>query len=294
MPKPGFFVFALLCFLAYPGAVAANSATVEITTGHWPPYLDEGDADQGFVAEIIRAAFAHEGVDVEFSFLPWSRALAMVEAQRYDASAVWSCTEARSQRFIYSVPILPYQYVFYHRARDPFKWTELSDLDGKTIGLTQDYSYGQTLKGLINDGVVSADVTTSDLANFYKLVMGRIDLFPMDPVVGEAMLSTQLNSYASRLSFHPRPLRSAFYHLVFDQESEQARQYKATFNRGFQAIRDNGRYQQIIQAALRENSSPIAARLLERTLVEWDDEAGPCRQAPDQISPDLSAPPMNR
>lgn len=254
--------------------------TVRIATGYWPPYLNEDLPENGFVAQIIRESFANEGVEVEFSFFPWSRALAMVKTDRYQASAIWSCTESRSREFLYSAPILPYQYVFYYRADEDFDWKSFADLKGKNIGLTQDYSYGETLSAVIDSGLVDADVTTSDLANFKKLLLGRIDLFPMDPVVGEAMIRNQLAPHALRLAFHPRPLREALYHLLFDKEGAAGYDLMETFNRGFKTLRESGRYKAIIEQVLAENSSPVAARLLVKKLVNWNSESSPCSPPP--------------
>lgn len=250
--------------------------TIRISTGHWPPYLNEASPDNGFLAEIIRESFANEGIEVEFSFLPWSRALAMVKTEKYQASAVWSCTASRSPDFLYSAQILPYQYVFYHRSEDDFDWDSLAGLGGEKIGLTQDYSYGETLRGAIESGLVRADVTTSDLANFKKLLLGRIDLFPMDPVVGEAMIRNQFASQASRLTFHPKPLRNAFYHLLFAKKSPDAPDLKRAFDQGLRTLRESGRYEAIVENALAENSSPIAAKILEEKLVNWESESLPC------------------
>ncbi|MDF0750176.1 transporter substrate-binding domain-containing protein [Marinobacter sp. 71-i] len=250
--------------------------TIRIATGHWPPYLNEDLPDDGFLAEIIRESFANEGIEVKFSFLPWSRALAMAKTENYQASAVWSCTASRSLDFLYSARILPYQYVFYHRAGDDFDWESLATLRGEKIGLTQDYSYGETLSGAIESGLVSADVTTSDLANFKKLLLDRIDLFPMDPVVGEAMIRNQFASQASRLTFHPKPLRKAFYHLLFAKKSPDAPDLKRAFDQGLRTLRESGRYEAIIENALTENSSPIAAKILEEKLVNWEGESLPC------------------
>lgn len=114
------FLFSLLFSLIPLGPAAANQETIRITTGQWPPYLDKERPDGGFLAQIIREAFASEDIRVEFSFFPWSRALALVKSRKYQASAVWSCTAERRREFIYSAPILPYQYVFYHEGRQRF------------------------------------------------------------------------------------------------------------------------------------------------------------------------------
>jgi len=277
MTHPRGFVIALVWALTLlsPSLLVAQEK-VRITTGHWPPYLDENLPDKGFVAQIVREAFASEDIDVAFSFLPWSRALAMVKTRDYQASAIWSCTESRRTEFLYSSPILPYEYVFYHRTADEFEWRSFAELEGKNIGLTQDYSYGETLSDVIESGMVNADVTTSDLGNFKKLLMGRIDLFPMDPVVGEAMIRNQFTSQAPLLTFNPKPLRKAFYHLLFDREYAEAQELRLAFNRGLEALRESGRYQKIIENALAENSSPAAAGILEEKLVGWDSTSLPC------------------
>ena len=269
-------VSVLLCSVAAVHA-AADQETIRITTGHWPPYIDEERPGGGFLAQIIREAFAAEDIQVEFSFFPWSRALALVKSREYQASAVWSCTADRKREFLYSAPILPYQYVFYHRREMPFDWDSLSDLAGMNVGLTQDYSYGETLSGAIESGLVDADVTTSDLANFRKLLLERIDLFPMDPVVGEAMIAEQLGPTArDRLEFHPHPLRSALYHLPFSRDDPEAGRLKRAFDRGLAKLRESGRYQEIIQNALEAHSSSAAAAILEEKLVNWDENPGSC------------------
>lgn len=266
----------VLMFVSFsPTLLGAN--TVKISTGHWPPYVSEDLPGGGFVSQIIRESFESEGVDVEFAFLPWSRALAMVKSGKYQASAVWSCTESRSRDFLFSSPLLPYQYVFYHRADEAFDWEALVDLKGKKVGLTQDYSYGETLSGVIESGLVEADITTSDAANFKKLLLKRIDLFPMDPVVGEAMIRNQFASQAYQLTFHPKPLRSSVYHLLFNAESADLRQ---AFNDGLTTLRNNGRYQAIIEKAVAENSTPVAAQILNDKLVNWDGTVAPCSPPP--------------
>lgn len=266
------FFAAMFCTVSLQVSAARE---IRITTGHWPPYLDERAPGNGFVANIISEAYASQGIDVEFSFFPWSRALIMVRSEHYDASAVWSCTRERLKDYIYSAPILPYQYVFYHRAEEAFQWETLSDLKGMTIGLTQGYSYGETLGEAIDRGWVTADTTTSDAANFQKLLLDRIDLFPMDPVVGSAILNEHFPLNGSRITFHPRPLRKAFHHIVFDRSAPAAEELRLAFDRGITELRESGRYQTLITEALASIRSPVAAGILEDQLVNWE-SPDPC------------------
>lgn len=274
----------LVLTLFFFSQVLFGAQVIKITTGYWPPYLAEKMPNQGFMAQIIREAFAAENIEVDYTFLPWSRALAMVKSTDYQASAVWSCTKKRSREFLYSDPILPYHYVFYHRKSEAFDWASFSDLEGMNVGLTQDYSYSNTLAAAIESGLVDADTTTSDVANFKKLLIGRIDLFPMDPVVGEAIIKRQFAVHASSLTFHPKPLRRAFYHLLFEKDSPDANRLKRAFDKGLQTLRKNGRFQQIVEQALAANSSSVAVEVLMQKLINWEATSNPCSPATDDTS----------
>lgn len=224
-----------------------STGPVKLTTGHWPPYLDSASNEGGFAAQIIREAFATQGLDVDFDYLPWSRALMLANTSAYHGTAIWSCTQSRTRRFKFSEPILPFRYVFYHRASEPFDWQNVQDLEGKMIGLTQDYAYGTDLKKAARKGIVKTDTTTSDEANFRKLVVGRIDLFPMDPVVGSYILKNELPSVvAGQVTYDPTPVREAAYHVLFSRSNPEAADLKDKFDRGLASLKASGRLAQLL------------------------------------------------
>ena len=248
----------LALFVSLSSILSASTTTVKLTTGHWPPYFDENSPNGGFVAELIEAAFATQGMGVEFIFLPWSRALLMVNAKRFDGTAIWSCTEDRSDDYYYSNAILPYRYVFYHRKDQPFDWNSSADLAGKVIGVTQDYSYNENIAPLVAEGIVQTDVTTSDHSNFKKLLAGRIDLFPMDPVTGQTLINQWFTpEQASQFTFHPKPLRRGFYHVLFSKQAPDGRILRDRLNDGLQELRQTGEFESIINQGLETSGLPV-------------------------------------
>jgi len=228
-----------------------SAETIRLATGHWPPYLDEGSEDGGFAAQIIREALATQGMEVDFDYLPWSRALMLAGTDAYDGTAIWSCTPARARRFTLSDSIIPFRFVFFHRANDPFDWQTIQDLDGKKVGLTQDYAYGKMLVKAARKGIVRTDMTTSDEANFRKLVAGRIDLFPMDPVVGKYMIRNELPVIvAGQITFDAKPLRKATYHVLFNNHGRRAEVLVETFNKGLAELKTSGRLVELVPDGL--------------------------------------------
>jgi len=248
----------LVLLVSLSSVLSASTTTVQLTTGHWPPYFDEDSSNGGFVAELIDAAFATQEMEVEFTFLPWSRALFMVNAKRFDGTAIWSCTEDRSEHYYYSNAIVPYRYVFYHRKDQTFDWNSVADLSGKIIGITQDYSYSENITPLLAEGIVQTDVTTSDQANFKKLLAGRIDLFPMDPVTGQALIKEWFApEQASQLTFHPKSIRRGFYHVLFSKQASDGRILRDQLNAGLQELRQTGQFESIIDRGLERSGLPV-------------------------------------
>lgn len=55
-------------------AFADDRETITLTNGEWAPYLSESFKYGGFLSRVCSEAFALEGVDVEYEYLPWKRA----------------------------------------------------------------------------------------------------------------------------------------------------------------------------------------------------------------------------
>ena len=253
--RPLIVPMALALLLVCQTAVAAT-ATVSLSTGDWPPYFDRRADDKGLLAQIIREAYGQVGIDVDYTFLPWSRALDMTRQGSYDGSAAWSCTSTRADDFHFSDPILPLYYVFFHGEDRNFHWQQLDDLEGLTVGLTQDYAYGRQLALAQARGLVRAETTASDESNLRKLLAGRIDLFPLDPLTGLAMINRLFSeSEAQQLTYHPNPIRRASYHLIFPLDQEKSRELRQQFNQGLDALKRSGRLEEILEARLQ--TSPM-------------------------------------
>lgn len=243
----GWIARAIFLLVLLFNSLETRARTVEIGTGFWPPYLDQSAEGGGYLARLIRDAFATQGIQVRFTYVPWSRALAMTRSGQFDASAVWSCTPTRETDFFFSRPLYPFRYVLFHRKGDGFSWSSINDWAGLRMGLTQDYAYGPKIATAIAQRLVKPDITTSDRANFQKLLLGRIDLFPMDPLTGFAMLSETFDPGAlERITFDPHPVRIAWYHLMFARGSDQEKALRDAFDTGLALLIENGRYQQLV------------------------------------------------
>lgn len=88
---------------------------------------------------------------------------------------------------------------------------------------------------------------TSDDQGLRQLLAGRIDLFPVDKVVGFDLLHQHFTAAErARLSFHSKPLRRDSLHLLLSREVPGNAERIERFNRGLAQLRNSGKVAQYL------------------------------------------------
>lgn len=247
--------FALLLWLLASNITAAES--IKLTNGEWPPYLGEKLAHYGVASRIVGEAFALEGIEVAWEFHPWARSLQLAESSKRDGSAVWLYSAEREQQFFISDPVIESGYYLFHRKNHNFDWQSIDDLRQQRIGGTRSYDYGDAFQHAEASGRLRVKRFTSDELNFRQLLAGRIDLFPMDKVVGFDLLHQHFSpAERALLSFHPKPLRTDNLHLLLSRQIPGNADLIKRFNRGLAQLRASGRVSQY----LLEIQQPLSQR----------------------------------
>ncbi|WP_449355938.1 substrate-binding periplasmic protein [Alishewanella longhuensis] len=241
-------VLGLLCFfgqsakLCAEGSVTTLPGTLEISTGEWPPFLGEGLPEQGVIARLIRDIFAEANINVQFTFLPWSRAMRDTVNGKYAATAVWMFAEDRAQNLLYSEPVLDEKFVFFYRKSQPFYWQQLTDLQGMVVGGVSGYSYGPVFDAAVKNHIIGLDIVGSVEQNFRRLALGRVDVVAEEISVGYHMLQQRMPDIANSITHHPQPLLINQSFLLFPKANPQSEALNLLFNTLLQEFRANGRY----------------------------------------------------
>ena len=238
-------IYALLINLLINGIAVAES--VRLTNGEWPPYLGEQLPHKGVASRIVAEAFALQGIHVEWEFYPWARSLQLAERGQRDGSAVWLYSKERENGFHISDPIVESGYYLFHRENYSFDWKQIADLHGRRIVGTRGYDYGAAFQQAEASGQLRINRVTSDEIAFRQLLASRVDLFPMDKVVGFDMLHQHFTAAErAQLSFHPTPLRSDSLHLLLSRALPQNAELIARFNQGLAQLRESGKVAQYL------------------------------------------------
>lgn len=237
----------LLVVLTLLFGTAQAAEQVRLTNGEWAPYQGESLPHHGVASRIVAEAFAQQGIEVRWEFHPWARSLKMAEQGLRQGSAVWFYSPERAKHFLISDAVVDSGYYLFHRKDLAFDWHDIKDLRGLRIAVTRGFDHGDAFRNAEAAGELQAERLTSDEQGLRQLLAGRIDLFPVDKVVGFDLLHRKFTAAErQRLTFHPRPLHSASMHLLLSREVPGNAELMQRFNRGLKQLRDSGKVSQYL------------------------------------------------
>lgn len=224
-----------------------QAQTICITNGEWPPYMGQDLPDYGPVSAIIEQAFALEGIAVQWQFYPWARAMLAAESGQCEGAAVWSRNDERQGKFYFSQPIINNQTQFLYLKSKPFDWQNIDDLQTLAVGGTIGFDYGPVFQQAESKGTIRVKRLPNERLGIRMLLANRLDIFPIDRVVAQAMLLQDFTAeQRASLAFHPRPLRTDPLYLLLSRKVAGNLTLLEHFNRGLQQLKENGTYDELM------------------------------------------------
>ncbi|QDQ26819.1 amino acid ABC transporter substrate-binding protein [Chitinimonas arctica] len=226
----------------------ADGKLLRIATGELPPYATQSRADQGIALNVVRRAFETAGYRVQFTFLPWSRALAEARTGKWTGTAYWGHKPEHEESFFLSDNVLTEQWVFVYRAKSGFDWQTLADLRPYRMAIIQDYTYTPQLWSMVKSGELQADLTPNDLSSLRKLISARVDIAPMEKNVACDLLARHFGAgSANLLRYHPRLMTDQFTtHLMLSRKLPDSFALVTAFNAGLKKIQASGEHAKLL------------------------------------------------
>jgi polar amino acid transport system substrate-binding protein len=223
---------------------ASAEEIITISTLEYPPWTGKNLKRNGFVNHVIAQAFQRTGYRVEYTYLPWKRALLETKNGKYVALSYVYFSKDRENDYHLSDPISLEKIVLFHLKTNPVKdWKTLDDLRNYTFGATRGYTYTSEFWEAAESKRLKVDITGTDKQNFKKLLAGRIDIFPSGLVNGYSILQKEFDVGKSHLlSVHPKPLSKTTGHLAFTKRRKNSEKLLRTFNQGLAELKEEGLY----------------------------------------------------
>jgi polar amino acid transport system substrate-binding protein len=231
---------------------SAKAETIKIATSELPPWASESLPYGGLINRIVASAFKISGIEVEFHYLPWKRALNATKVGQYHASSFWEADKSYEHDFYHSDLIETDAVVFFHKkSLSPFHWENLSDLSALRIGTTRGCSYTEDFLDLAEADQLRVSVTNDELTNLKRLVKGEIDLFPLSKSAGDYLLNNYFSEQeASEIVADPKNINSGKSYILFSRQIPGNDRYLALFNKGLKQLKQENKLEQFRREAI--------------------------------------------
>lgn len=219
--------------------VISETPVIQLTAGVWEPFTGEHLPSSGIGADIVKQAFAIEGIEVEYFFRPWKRAYLEAQNGIHDGSIFWRMTPERKQYFYFSDPVITDEVVFFHLKSEPFDWRKLDDLKNSHIqvGLIIGFHYEDNFDAAVKEKQITVQRVATQEQNLQKLFLQRINITPIPKVSGYATINKIFTKeQAALFTHHPLPLAKNAYHLILSKKKAKNQHIMQLFNKGLKRL----------------------------------------------------------
>ncbi len=234
---------ALVTVFSFAPAQAGEK--VRMATLDWEPYIGQSLRNQGFVAEIIRAAFFQAGIEVELDFLPWARAVKMAADGRYDGYGPEYMAEEVKRHSLFSDPFPGGPLGLFRKKGRNITYKTLDDLKPYRIGVVRGYVNTREFDAA---DFLTKEEAPDDLTNLKKLVKNRLDLVVADKYVGLYLAQRHLGQDAGMVEFVEPALEMKELYWCFSLKAPGHETRVRQFNEGLKKITADGSIRRIMKA----------------------------------------------
>lgn len=236
-------VFFLTCFALHSSPVIAQELT--FATLNWEPYIGQKLENEGFVAEIVRAAFQRSGYDkVTLIFYPWKRTVKASQAGLVDGYLPEYYDPSIESHHFFSAPFPGGPLVFLKLKAKVIPFNTLPDLRPYKIGVVRGYV---NTRAFDTADFLNKEEVVNDLQNLRKLLAGRVDLIVIDKYVGHHLLTTNLSGQKQKTEILDPPLGINDLYVCFSKKKKYAAKLRKDFNAGLQQLKEDGTLMQIMK-----------------------------------------------
>lgn len=215
---------------------ATDADTITLATGEWRPYSSSEMEGYGEFTKMVTTIMEEMGHTPEYRFYPWARCFDAVVKGRIWAAFPYSYNEERGEQVWFSDPLSVSRTVFFYfelpGTRKEFNVKQLSDLSQYKIGGVTGYFYAPILKR----AGLEVDYANSEVQSLEKLLLGRIELIPMNDAVGRECIKAHFPDRVDQFKTLDFELSVNELRLIVSRSYPNSKQLLESFNKALQLV----------------------------------------------------------
>ena len=222
---------SILTVVAFMSTVI-SAQTITLSADVWEPYNGKPEsAKPGYAVEMIKTIFAKKGITVNYTVLPWARAVDA--ASKGEIAGVFGALTDDAPGFVFpKEEINVSRSSFITVKSGSWNYEGIESVKKIKIGAVADYSYFDEIDSYFETAIApSVQKMSGDNPldqNFKKLVAGRIDVLIEDANVIDFYLASTKQAALIRkagtvgnekifIAFSPKNPKSAEYAKILDE-----------------------------------------------------------------------------
>lgn len=226
-------------------SASAQAETVRIAVeDDWAPYAAlnaDRTASEGFSVDVVREAFATQGIEVEFVIVPFARCMHYAQT----GSAVGCFNAGKDipevdQFHWHSTPLLHERLTIFAHISAPEQNIGLADLEGRTVGYVISYVYGPEF---MENPAIHRYGVESDDRMIQMLAAQRLDFIVLGEMPGHFKIN-RVPGAGDKLK-KVGVIASHTFWVAFSKKHPDGERMTAIFETGLQALIKNGRYAEL-------------------------------------------------
>ena len=232
-----------LLFLLLLISLNAVAQTTELKLGSdvWPPFTNV-EGEKSFATDLVKEALRRININLTSEILSTNDVITAIDNDDIDGiSALWK-NDDREKKYIFSEPYLNNQLILVGRKGSLVKNVTAEDLDGKRVGIVENYAYGapENSNAIVVEG-------KSDQKNLEQLLSEKLDYILVDDLLIQYMLKYQINDVSRHLEIGNIPIRVKTLHFVLRKDVKDCEEIMSRFNKEITKMIADGSYNAILE-----------------------------------------------
>ena len=223
------------------------SEDVLLTTSEYLPYTTEHAENYGFCTEIVSAVIKNMDMNPVYKFYPWRRGQLNVREGNVRATFPYSKNAEREREYWFSAQPLFVGRVSFFCCKDclseNLRWNTLEDLKQYKIGGVRGYWYESDFA----KAGLAVEYTDHPEESLKKLYSGRIQLFPLNEMVGWYLIDRLFPDHKKRFCVLAKPYELSPSYLMVSKSYPNSKRLLKRFDEAFQRLKESGGYRKILK-----------------------------------------------